>query len=52
MKDHPVPKDDDLITISHREYNDLIARSKQLRRLEAAGVDNWEGYPELEDDED
>ena len=28
------------------EYEDLVNRSNRLMRLEAAEVDNWEGYPE------
>lgn len=27
------------------EYEKLVERSNELLRLEAAGVDNWEGYP-------
>jgi hypothetical protein len=32
------------ITISELEYDGLIAKRKFLDALEAAGVDNWEGY--------
>jgi hypothetical protein len=34
----------DEITISRIEYEDLVNATKKLRALEAAGVDNWEGY--------
>lgn len=39
------------VTISKKRYNELLADSKMLRQLEAAGVDNWEGYPGGEDDD-
>ncbi len=42
----------DNITIARTIYDELIKDQKQLRRLEAAGVDNWEGYPGGEDDEE
>ena len=32
------------VTITKREYEDLLEDSKILQRLEDAGVDNWEGY--------
>lgn len=32
------------ITISSKEYEDLVFDSKTLLCLEKAGVDNWEGY--------
>jgi hypothetical protein len=32
------------ITIELEEYEALLEDSKFLRALEAAGVDNWEGY--------
>jgi hypothetical protein len=34
----------DVIEVSQKEYNDLQRRSEWLSYLEAAGVDNWEGY--------
>ena len=34
----------DQITISKEEYEKLKERDSFLERLEAAGVDNWEGY--------
>ena len=43
-----------MIEISKDEYNNLIADRDKLRALEAAGVDNWEGYDiamEMLDDE-
>jgi len=39
------------VKITQEEYNYLIARDRFLTRLEAAGVDNWEGYSEGYDDE-
>lgn len=32
------------ITISKAEYESLLKDSEKLSALEAAGVDNWEGY--------
>ncbi len=32
------------VTITQAEYESLKADVEFLRRLEAAGVDNWEGY--------
>lgn len=32
------------VTISKKEYDSLIKRVDWLKCLEAAGVDNWEGY--------
>jgi hypothetical protein len=32
------------VTISEAEYAELLDRSRMLDRLEAAGVDSWEGY--------
>lgn len=32
------------ITINKTEYDQLLKDSKMLECLEAAGVDNWEGY--------
>jgi len=32
------------ITIPKAEYEELIRDQEFLRNLEAAGVDNWEGY--------
>jgi hypothetical protein len=35
---------DDVVTISRREYEQLLKDSDWLSCLEAAGVDNWEGF--------
>lgn len=35
---------DETVTITRKEYDQLLADSAELARLEAAGVDNWEGY--------
>lgn len=40
------------VTISVKRLNVLLDCEKTLRALEAAGVDNWEGYPGIEDDEE
>lgn len=32
------------ITISKKEYDQLVADSEFLQNLHDAGVDNWEGY--------
>ena len=34
------------ITILKTEYDQLLERDRILTALEAAGVDNWEGYSE------
>lgn len=34
----------EMIEISKFEYNELLESQKLLNALEAAGVDNWEGY--------
>ena len=31
-------------TLTHGEYQGLLASSRRLAALEAAGVDGWEGY--------
>lgn len=36
--------DDAEITISLKYYDELVADAKKLAKLEAAGVDNWDGY--------
>lgn len=42
------------ITITRKLYRSLLDDRNELRRLEAAGVDNWEGYssglPDTEED--
>ena len=35
---------EETITISKKEYESLLEDSEKLSALEAAGVDNWEGY--------
>lgn len=37
---------EETVTISKKEYDDLLADSKFLSLLEMFGVDNWEGYDE------
>lgn len=43
---------DEMITIPYSEYESLKEDAAFLRRLEAAGVDNWEWYHLAFDDED
>lgn len=31
-------------TLTHQEYQQLLRDQNRLNALEAAGVDNWEGY--------
>lgn len=35
---------EEMVTITRKEYEELLEDSKWLRCLEGAGVDNWEGY--------
>jgi len=35
---------EETITITKKEYDSLKEDAKFMRALEAAGVDNWEGY--------
>lgn len=35
---------EEMVTITKTEYEKLIENSKWLSCLEAAGVDNWDGY--------
>lgn len=39
-----LPDPNGLIEITNEEYLRLINRDRWLSNLEAAGVDNWEGY--------
>lgn len=36
--------DGDKVTLTHKEYEQLVHNSKMYLALAAAGVDNWEGY--------
>lgn len=40
----PFQYDPNSVALSHERFNELIECEKRLRALEAAGVDNWEGY--------
>jgi hypothetical protein len=46
----------DTITITVKEYDELLHAWKKLIALEGGGVDNWEGYydamEEMDDEED
>jgi len=39
-----VTDDREMISIPVSYYEELLADAKELARLEACGVDNWEGY--------
>lgn len=41
---------EEMVTITVKELKRLRARDGELSRLEAAGVDNWEGYCTVEDE--
>lgn len=41
---NPEPKCDEVISVSRKKYDRLMEDSKKLQALEAAGVDNWDGY--------
>ena len=36
--------DNEKITISKKEYDDLLEQAEFLEALKAQGVDNWDGY--------
>lgn len=36
--------EEEMIEITKKEYIEFLENSRWLRALEAAGVDNWEGY--------
>lgn len=38
--------DQETITIPKKRYRELLEAEKTLYKLEAMGVDNWEGYSE------
>ncbi len=37
-------ENEEMITISKKEYDDLLDAAKFLTCLEGAGIDNWIGY--------
>lgn len=39
----------EMVTISKREYEDLLESQEWLNALECAGVDNWCGYDYAKD---
>ena len=45
-------KMEETVTISKKEYFNLLKRDLELASLEQAGVDNWEWYSESKDDLD
>lgn len=40
---------DEMVRISKKEYESLLNDSQWLCALEAAGVDNWDGYEDAQD---
>lgn len=36
--------DEEMITITKKEYDSMLEDRNWLTALESAGVDNWEGY--------
>lgn len=44
--------EDDQVIISRKYYDNLIEAYIFLNKLKAAGVDNWEGYEFVLDDDD
>ena len=43
MSDDKMCENTNLISITKKEYDQLIKDQKWLQALESAGVDNWEG---------
>lgn len=41
--------EEDTVTITKEEYEELLANTRWLYCLEAAGVDNWDGYDVAQD---
>ena len=39
-------RSDEMISLSVKEYNELMSKANLLEALYAAGVDNWDGYSE------
>ncbi len=39
---------EEYVEITRTEYNELLEDKKFLEALQAAGVDNWEGYEEAQ----
>lgn len=44
-----IENQDNFVLISKREYEKLLGRDAFLEALQAAGVDNWEGYCEAQE---
>ena len=45
-------EDDETVEIPAKEYQSLLSRDRLLSNLEAAGVDNWDGYSDCVEDEE
>lgn len=35
---------EEMVTITKKEYDELVKNSNELNALESCGVDNWDGY--------
>ena len=42
-------KEEETVTITKKEYEELKEDQQMLRALEGAGVDNWDGYEYAQD---
>lgn len=40
----PMPDEVEMVSITKKEYDDMIEDQQLLQALQSAGVDNWEGY--------
>ncbi len=49
QKSDAKPLNSEFITITKKEYDELKSDSDFLKSLEAAGVDNWQGYGDAQD---
>lgn len=43
---------EEMVTVRKTYLERLVADSRQLHHLEAAGVDNWEGYTSIDDEDE
>ena len=52
MKKDKLNEDEEMVTITKKEYDELLKDSEILYKLHRGGVDNWEWYYESLKDED
>lgn len=43
-RNHPEESSEAMVTITQKEYDELLDRQAKLNALENGGVDNWDGY--------